>query len=220
MIMCPSTFSLVKVCGLTRQEDAHLCAQLRVNLAGFIFHPDSPRNIAPEAAAAIDTGAMMRVGVFVRQSVEEVREIMSRARLHLAQLHGDQVEAFCEALGRNRVMRVFWPERHASREDLEREMARFVPLARYFLLDAGSGGGGHGRATDFTLLAGLRVDKSWFLAGGLGPDNLAEALLRTCPCGVDLNSGVEASPGIKDHDKVRTAMSILGSISQQPSEKS
>lgn len=207
MIGCSDV--MIKVCGLTRQEDADLCVELKVNLAGFIFHPASPRAVTPEQVAAIDTPDIMRVGVFVDQDVAEVRRIMDVAGLHLAQLHGDQDVEFCERLGRMRVMRTFWPERYPDRADLAAEMQRYEPVSRFFLLDAGASGGGHGRAMDFSRLKGLKPHKTWFLAGGLGPDNLMKALEDCDPCGVDLNSGVEASPGVKDPDKLRQVNKML-----------
>lgn len=197
---------LVKVCGITRAEDAQAAARAGARLLGFIFHPKSPRRVTPEQAAAIETPGLMRVGVFVDQTVDEVLAVMERACLDLAQLHGDQDEAFCRAVGKSRVMRAFWPERHPDLAGLEAELERFAPYIRFALMDAGASGGGHGRAMDFSRLAGLRCAKTWLLAGGLGPDNLAEAMAACTPCGVDLNSGVESAPGVKDSAKLKTAM--------------
>ncbi len=199
---CCDSALLVKICGLTRQADVDKCLELKADLAGFVFHEGSPRNISPKTAADIDTGPLMRVGVFVRQNPAEVRAIMRQADLHLAQLHGDQNEEFCDQIGKKKVMRVFWPARYATREALEAEIARFDDYTRFVLLDAGQSGGGHGESLDFTLLKGLACRKTWFLAGGLGPENICQALGTCAPCGVDLNSGVESAPGIKDHERL------------------
>lgn len=196
---------LVKVCGMTRQEDADACTELGADLLGFIFHPPSPRNLTPEQAAAIVTKGVLRVGVFVRQGADEVRAILHAARLDLAQLAGNQDEAFCRAVGPERVIRVFWPERHASIPELEAELARFADLMRYALLDAGTSGGGHGRPLPFTSLAGIKTPCPWLLAGGLSAANLGEALEQCSPAGVDINSGVESEPGKKDRGKVGAA---------------
>ncbi len=206
---CCQNLTMIKVCGLTRQEDADICTCLESALAGFIFHPASPRSVTPEQAAAIHTGTAMRVGVFVEQSVEEIREIMAKAKLHLAQLHGDQDEDFCAALGKTRVMRVFWPERYETREALEADLQRYAPHCRFFLFDAGKTLGGHGAEQDWSRLIGVRSPKAWFIAGGLGPDNVLAAVKACDPCGVDLNSGVEAAPGIKDHDKLKAVLRQL-----------
>jgi len=200
---------IIKVCGLTRQEDATLCQKMKVDLAGFIFHPKSPRCIDPAAAAKIDTGPLMRVGVFVEQSVKEVLSVMDQARLHLAQLHGGQDPDFCARVGKTRVMRVFWPARYGSRQELEKELIRFVPCSRFFLFDGGGYGGGHGQPWNYSLLKGLETYKTWFLAGGLGPGRIKDALASCDPCGLDLNSGVESAPGIKDEDKLEKALAEL-----------
>lgn len=201
---------LVKVCGMTRQEDADACMDLGADLLGFIFHPPSPRNVTPEQARAITTAGVLRVGVFVRQGADEVRAIMETARLDLAQLAGNQDEAFCRAVGPERVIRVFWPERHASIPELEAELARFAGLMKYALLDAGTSGGGTGRSLPFASLAGIKTPCPWLLAGGLSAANLGEALSRCSPAGVDLNSGVENEPGKKDRGKVGEAFREVG----------
>lgn len=209
VIHCCERSTLVKVCGITRQEDADDCLAQEVALLGFIFHPESPRNVTVEQAAAINTGQAMRVGVFVDQPAAEVRKIMRLADLHLAQLHGGQDQDYCHSIGRSRVMRVFWPERYASREEFEAEVEAYVECSRFFLFDAGVSGGGHGRGLKLDYLAGFKTKKAWFLAGGLGPDNIREAIRVCNPCGVDLNSGVEQSPGIKDHEKIQTTLALL-----------
>lgn len=209
MQTCCDHATLVKVCGITRQEDADMCVKLGVDMIGFIFHEPSPRSITPEQAAAIDTGATMRVGLFLRQTPQEVREIMRTANIHLAQLHGDQDEEFCEDLGRARIMRVFWPERYSNLEDLEADLQKFAPYARFFLLDAGTSGGGHGRSYDATFLSGLKSPKTWFVAGGIGPENLCDMLGSCDPCGIDVNSGVEVSPGVKDHARMKELYRLM-----------
>ncbi|MEW5772953.1 MAG: phosphoribosylanthranilate isomerase [Thermodesulfobacteriota bacterium] len=200
---------LVKVCGMTRQEDADACMELGADLLGFILHPPSPRNVAPEQAAAMATPGILRVGVFVRQDADEVRRIMEAARLDLAQLAGNQDPDFCRAVGAGRAVRVFFPERHAGIPELEAELARFAGCMRFALLDAGTSGGGHGRSLAFSSLAGIRSPAPWLLAGGLSPANLSEALSQCSPAGVDINSGVERAPGLKDRAKLEAAFAAL-----------
>lgn len=200
---------LVKVCGMTRQEDADACRGLGADLLGFIFHAPSPRNVTPEQAAAMATPGVLRVGVFVRQPADEVRQIMDAARLDLAQLAGNQDPDFCRAVGPERVIRVFWPERHANVAELESELARFAGLMKYALLDAGTSGGGHGRSLPFASLATVASPAPWLLAGGLSAANLAAALSQCSPAGVDLNSGVESAPGSKDPARLAAAFAAL-----------
>ncbi|GAB7081373.1 phosphoribosylanthranilate isomerase [Megalodesulfovibrio paquesii] len=200
---------LVKVCGITRQEDADAAAAVNASLLGFIFHPKSPRAVTPAQAKAICTDERMRVGVFVNQTAGEILDIMDQAGLHLAQLHGDQDEACCLALGRQRVMRAFWPQRHETVASFEAELARFAPYCRFLLLDAGASGGGHGKTLDWAALGRIKMPRSWFLAGGLSPENVRQAVDLCNPDGVDLNSGVESAPGIKDPAKLAAAREAL-----------
>ncbi|MBU1003909.1 MAG: phosphoribosylanthranilate isomerase [Proteobacteria bacterium] len=200
---------LIKICGITRQQDADVCLAAGVDMTGFIFHESSPRNIQPGAAAAIETGTALRVGVFVRQEQQQVLEIMRRAKLDLAQLCGDQDRAFCRAVGAARVIRVFWPERYKMRAALEDELSDYEQSMSYVLLDAGLSGGGHGRTQDFGLLTGLDSPVPWLLAGGLGVDNLARAMGQCTPSGFDLNSGLESAPGVKDAELVRRAVALI-----------
>lgn len=212
---------LVKVCGLTRQQDADACADAGVDLCGFIFHPASPRGVTPAVAAGLHSHGMARVGVFVKQSADEVLAVMDAARLDFAQLHGGQDAAFCDRVGPERVIRAAWPQRHvdpaghADRSALEAELAGLAPHVRCFLLDAGTSGGGHGATMDWSALRGLAPGAPWLLAGGLTPDNVASAVAACgghAPAmlmGVDLNSGVESAPGQKDARLVASALAAL-----------
>lgn len=197
---------LVKVCGLRRPEDVTLCEELGVNWTGFIFYPPSPRDVTPDHVAILPRGRATRVGVFVLQSAEEVREIMDQADLDLAQLHGRQDRRFCEQVGPQRVVRVFWPLRYPDLATLEQDMATFASSCQAMLLDAGTSVGGHGVSLDFTALARLHFPRPWLLAGGLNPENIQDALIKCRPWGVDLNSGVEEAPGRKSPLLLRTIM--------------
>ncbi len=207
---------LIKVCGLTDLENALMVARMDVNMLGFVFHKESPRNVPPSFPAMLTIPGVKRVGVFVRQTPEEVGRIMLRGHLEMAQLHGGQDAEFCKRVGPERVIRAFWPERHAGSGDprgaLEEEMASFAEAAAFFLLDAGRAGGGHGRALDFAALENLDSPRPLLLAGGLGPDNAARAFFMHSEggfAGFDLNSGVERSPGIKDRDKLEETLLLL-----------
>lgn len=217
---------LVKVCGMTSQADARMCAGLGVDLLGFIFHQKSPRNVGPELPASLgpdDLPGVRKVGLFVAQSVDETLALMRAGHLDLAQLHGGQDLAFCEALARGigpeRVIKVLWPEKAAGLEDFQAELDRFAPVCGMYLVDAGQGGGGHGRgimegaATDLLLCADF--PRPWLLAGGLSPATAGPALERLAPlgargpAGVDLNSGVESAPGVKDETLLRQALAAV-----------
>ncbi len=200
---------LLKVCGLTRSEDLRGLQDLGVDMTGFIFAAKSPRRISPEQAAAMPHGRNRRVGVFVEQTAGEIVSIMDAAKLDFAQLHGAHDEEVCRVIGRERCIKVFWPAKYPSRDGFLRDLDRFANLAQYFLFDAGTSGGGHGKSMDFNLVTNLDSPRPWLLAGGLGPHNVAEAL-ATAPDGLDLNSGLETSPGVKDLGKAKEAFEKVG----------
>ena len=207
---------LLKVCGLRMAGQVAILDGLGVDMLGFIFAGGSPRAVRPEEVAAMAKGKARRVGVFVEQSADEVRRVMDAAGLDLAQLHAGQDEEFCRQVGPERVIKVFWPQRYAvgcgieeARAALERDMTRFADLCALVLLDAGMSGGGHGASLDFGSLAGLRAPRPWLLAGGLSPDNAALALEQAAPDGLDLNSGVETAPGVKDIERIERVMRLM-----------
>lgn len=205
----------VKVCGLTRPEDFQFCAQAGA-WTGFIFHPASPRNISPDQAAAIETGSAVRVGVFVDQNSAEVKQIMETARLNLVQLHGGQSTDFCREIGPERIIKVFWPQRYGTQAELTADLDKYAGSAAFFLLDAGTGGGGHGRPLDLKFIRGLKSPRPWLLAGGLTAEHLRSLNPVDLPglYGFDFNSGVEEAPGLKDHQLIRAALMAAAEIKQ------
>jgi len=197
------TRPLVKVCGMTRMEDVELCTKLGVDLLGFIFHPKSPRNADPDFVASVKTGKVTKVGVFVDQSPKEVLDTMQQCGLHAAQLHGGQDTTFCWQIGPDAVIRTFWPDTYPSAAALTRDLEHYSEVCGHFLLDAGvKGQGGTGHSIDFSILQDIEIQTPWFLAGGIGPHNIDEVLALNPP-GIDINSGVESAPGIKDETKLR-----------------
>lgn len=212
---------LIKICGLTRQEDLDLAGRLGAQWCGFIFHPQSPRYIAPERAAQLESGSMLRVGVFVKQEAEEIRHVMKAARLDLAQLHGSQTPECALAIGAERVIRVIWPDRYTHRALLHAALQKHARACAYYLLDAGTAGGGSGRRLEWQDLSGLRPPRPWLLAGGLSADNVRQALSCCAPKGVDFNSGVEDAPGLKNERKLQAAVVAAfkaGALRADPAE--
>lgn len=201
----------VKVCGLTRAEDVAFCHAAGVQYVGFIMAVESPRRILPAAAAAMPKDAAgrvaKRVGVFTGHDIAELERQADEASFDFLQLHGGQDAALCRALGPERVIKVFWPERH-DRETLQREMDRFAPVCAHFLFDAGKSGGGAGSGFAWERLKDLAIPRPWFLAGGIGPDT-AKAAAAMQPFGLDVNSGVEISPGVKDVAKIQAVLRNL-----------
>ncbi|MBQ7739162.1 MAG: phosphoribosylanthranilate isomerase [Desulfovibrionaceae bacterium] len=199
---------LIKICGLTRAEDVQVALDLGCDLAGFIFHPQSPRYIEPSVAASFDSGNMRRVGVFVTEDSDEILQIAKEARLDLIQLHGDQSEEVAQKIGPERVIRVLWPDRYMHKGQLYQAMCKQAHCA-YYLLDAGMSRGGSGKTFDWAEISGIEAPHPWFLAGGLRAKNIVLAMQEFSPDGLDLNSGLEEAPGIKSKAKMEEAVNLI-----------
>lgn len=187
-----STF--VKICGITNMEDAVQALEAGADALGFNFWPRSPRYIAPAAARVISdalAGRILRVGVFVDAEAGQVRAVVESAGLDVAQLHGQSAEM--EGLR-------LWQAWSATSEELRERIE--AGGAEAYLIDTPSGAlrGGTGKTFDWSLAKNLpgRI----VLAGGLGPENVAEAIEQVRPWGVDACSRLESEPGRKDHGKV------------------
>lgn len=192
----------IKICGITRVEDARAAAAAGADAIGFVFYPPSPRAIAPmraaEIAAALPAG-LAKVGVFVNESVARMAEIRARVGLDVIQLHGDEGPETALALPCP-VIRAF----RAAPRDLEdaARMARFPAAA--VLVDGERAGfyGGTGAPASQGAIAAARRARRWILSGGLAPDNVAGKIAALAPWGVDVSSGVEFAPGFKDANRI------------------
>jgi len=204
---------IIKICGMREQAELDCAAALGVDLCGFIFAPQSPRAVTPEQAAALDSGDMLRVGVFVTDDMRFIEETARAARLDRIQLHGDQsmtcADRLSRTLGAERLIRVLWPERYPDLAALEETMNRHAASTGMFLLDAGMSGGGSGKRIGSERLRGLNAPRPWLLAGGLTPENVKETVAACVPGGVDFNSGLESEPGRKDPSRMRAALTAL-----------
>lgn len=194
----------VKLCGITRPEDAELAAELGAWAIGFILWPGSKRAVDPGVAAGIARRLRRRlesVGVFVNQPLDEVETAADAIGLTHVQLHGDEGPSFCAAVRERTGCRVIKALRIGSPADL-RDAARFH--TDLHLLDSAARGlrGGTGATWDWDLAARRRSDVPVILSGGLTPENVAAGIAAVRPFGVDVASGVEASPGIKDPAKM------------------
>lgn len=198
----------IKVCGQTHVGTVDTSLALGARYIGFIFHPSSPRSIIPERAAAIHTRFTRRVGVFVRQGAEDILRIMQIARLDYAQLHGAQTTEDAEKIGPDRVIRTIWPERCGTLSALQQTLDEWAPFCAMYLLDAGAhvGSGGTGKSLDVERFAHVNFPHPWILAGGVSARNIPQLLAHCSPDGIDLNSGVELAPGLKDPVKLLAAV--------------
>ncbi|MEW6658456.1 MAG: phosphoribosylanthranilate isomerase [Thermodesulfobacteriota bacterium] len=193
----------VKICGITNLEDALLAAELGADALGFIFYPPSPRSVEPDAARAIIAQLppfVTTVGVFVDEDAAKVKDLAAHLGLDWLQLHGQETPEYCRALDR-RVIKVFRIRDAASLERLH----DYQGAAQAFLLDTYKKGvvGGTGEVFDWDLAREARKYGPIILAGGLTPENVAQAIAAAQPQAVDVASGVEAYPGKKDPEKLR-----------------
>jgi phosphoribosylanthranilate isomerase len=185
----------LKVCGITRREDARHAVEQGATALGFIFWPGSPRHVTREQAGAIIAdlpASVTAVGVFVDESVEGICDVAAYTGISAVQLHGHEPHAYAEALG--------WPVlRSTNLEGVDR-ICRDWPAAATLLLDAADPvrRGGTGRTIDWRRAAEVARMRRVILAGGLNAANVAEAIATVQPFGVDVSSGIESSPGVKD----------------------
>lgn len=182
---------MVKICGITRREDAVAAAEAGAHALGFNFYKRSPRYIEPELAAELGEGLpVIRVGVFVNEYPEAVMDAAERAALDVVQLHGNEDPAEYAMM---RVWKAFRVDATFDPEMLDRA------AAEAYVLDGPAPGTGTG--FDWTLARGLR--HKIILAGGLSSDNVADAIRTVRPWGVDACSRLESAAGIKDHERMR-----------------
>jgi len=189
----------LKICGITRLTDALHAVEQGATAVGFVLWPRSPRAVSVERAAEIIAelpSHVMAVGVFVNEPVDGIRAIAKRTRLTAVQLHGDEPPAYAEALDWPVIRAVSVGEIGEASQAWSPETALLLdnidPVRR----------GGTGAVIDWSEAADLAQKRRVVLAGGLTPANVASAIRAVRPFGVDVSSGVESAPGVKDFGKV------------------
>jgi phosphoribosylanthranilate isomerase len=198
----------VKICGITRPEDAALAVELGAFAIGMVFWPGSPRAISAADAAAIVAEVpshVWKVGVFVNQPADDVRRIAAEAGLDVVQLHGDERVSDYDGVA-PRVLKAI-----AVRDETAHDLLDQVPRGTIVVLDAHDPvrRGGTGRTIDWSLAHDLARVRPSLLSGGLRPDNVREAIRQVNPYGIDISSGVEAAPGRKDPDRLRALFAAV-----------
>lgn len=195
----------VKVCGITNPEDAAGAIELGAWAIGLIHHKPSRRSV--KASVAAEIGAAFRretevVGVFVNPTLDYVVAAVENAQLSMVQLSGNEGANFCHEVARRTGAKVIKAIHVSSAADIRR--AEAYRGTDFHLFDSGGRGtwGGTGRTFDWDLLADHHSDMPFILAGGLDPDNVTEAIRVVRPDAVDVASGVERSPGVKDHGRM------------------
>ena len=202
----------VKICGMTQLKDAEFAVEQGADAVGFIFYKKSPRAVTMKTVKEIIAKLpplVDTVGVFVNESADRVNKIADYCGLDLVQLHGEESPAFCRKI-RRRVIKAFRVKDLQSIKQLEK-----YPVSG-FLLDTFSDNlhGGTGKTFDWNLALPAKKIGPVILAGGLTPRNIRQAVSQVRPYGVDVCSGVEKSPGVKDLEKVRAFLKNIRSGSK------
>jgi phosphoribosylanthranilate isomerase len=206
----------VKVCGLTRLEDAQLAHELGAWALSMIFWKGTPRRVKPadaeRVAAAFKRADVEICGVFVNSTLDEVARMADRVGLTMLQFHGEEGPAYCAEAHRRTGARVIKAKAVGDRGDVQ-ALDAFRDVD-YHLIDARVPGlrGGTGQRVEVDLVRARRSPIPLILAGGLSPDNVADAALAVEPFAVDTASGTEAAPGVKDPEKLRAFFEALESV--------
>jgi phosphoribosylanthranilate isomerase len=191
----------VKICGITRAEDADAAVAAGANAIGFVFWPDSPRRVAVDVAKRIAAATSVQtVGVFVDQPADEVNRIADAVGLGVVQLHGAESVEYAR-----KIARPVW-----KALTLDAPIDTW-PADIMVLLDAHDPArkGGTGKTIDWTRAAGIAKRRQVVLAGGLRAENVGEAVSSVQPYGIDVSSGVEVAPGIKDPGRIKALFEAL-----------
>ena len=198
----------IKICGITNKEDAFCAADCGAAALGIIIYPASPRYTCPENVRQIISALpakLATVGVFVNEKPEDVRKIVEYCALDMIQLHGDESSEYCRQFPTSMMIKAVELK---NNDDIDRALT--YPVAA-LLIDTRDAGlyGGTGKKSNWGLAGDLRGKKPLILSGGLNTENVAEALKTVTPDALDINSGVEASPGKKDHQKLACIFDII-----------
>ncbi len=217
----------VKICGLTRVEDALAAIEAGADMLGFNFYRKSRRALRPSLCRRIlrelhgHRNGVLMVGVFVNSTVSEINRIMSSCGLDLAQLHGDEPPETLVAL-EGRAFKAVRPQSSAQAERAVHRYSNLGPeMGPALLLDAHQPGryGGTGNLADWTLAKQVAGDAAVMLAGGLTPMNVRSALNQVMPWGVDVASGVESAPGYKNPKKIQEFVRVVRSFEREVVEE-
>lgn len=204
-----------KICGLTTPETVDAAVEAGARFVGFVTFPRSPRHIASldilKSLGARVPGSVTRVGLFVDADDALIDARLATGAIDMLQLHGAETAERVAALKARTGKPVIKAIKVASPADVERGIAGYAGTADRLMFDAADGTlpGGNATAFDWTFLSGRTVPLPWFLAGGLNPDNVAEAVRVTGARAVDVSSGVEATRGVKSVELIRA---FLGAV--------
>ena len=194
----------IKVCGMTDVENLKEILEVKPDFVGFIFYNKSSRNIESSEALEMNTKGVKKVGVFVNEEIEELVKIMVKYKLDYAQLHGDESPEYCNKLKNysTSIIKAVSVDAHFDFNHLK----PFLPYVKYFLFDTkGEKRGGNGVKFNWDVLSDYHLDKPFFLSGGITEKDADEINKLKHPqlFAVDINSGFEISPGVKNPERVK-----------------
>lgn len=211
----------VKICGITRPEDARMAVDAGVDAIGLVFYEKSPRYVTPAQAAeiaAIIPAFVTTVALFKDASVDEIHALLQQAPVDLIQFHGSEDAAFCEQFQRPYIKALGMTGTAEDRMTYLQDSVMQYQRSRGFLLDAHAPGeaGGTGKSFDWEQIPALKdiMKKDIILAGGLHAGNVRQAIEATQPYAVDVSSGVESRPGVKGRAKVEAFMQQVSMASE------
>lgn len=211
----PENRTQVKICGITTLEDARFASGALADFLGFIFYSESPRYVEPAKAGAIINWieGPKKVGVFVNQPLDDVNSIATQTGIDLVQLHGNESPEYCGLVDLP-VIKAFHVSDETGAEDLKKRIKPYMKCTEYFLFDTktDSEWGGTGKTFDWNLIRDISGDQPFFLAGGLNTGNVEQAIRKVNPSVVDLSSGLEESPGLKDFRKIEEFFDVMRDV--------
>jgi phosphoribosylanthranilate isomerase len=208
----------IKICGITNMEDAVMAFAYGADALGFIFYEKSPRYVSPETAMRIIRNLpddISKVGVFVNHDIHAVRQIYEFCGLDLIQLHGDESPAYCREFSQSILIKAISPRNEEDLGIVKRYGVKAV------IIDARESGlyGGTGKKSNWELAAKLKEMHLLVLSGGLNAGNILEGIRTVSPHAVDVNSGVELSPGKKDPKQVQSMIETVHAAGETSTTK-
>ena len=197
-----------KICGIKEINTIDCCLKNNVNFFGMIFYSTSPRNISLDKAEELISYSknkkIMPVGVFVNENIKKIQSVIKSLELQAIQLHGEESDKYIKEIKNYKNVIIIKSIKIKEKEDLRK--IDYYNLNEYFLFDykpnIGELPGGNSKTFDWSILSGLKIDKPWFLSGGVNISNIDNIKYYANPDGIDLSSGVEEFPGLKNNTMI------------------
>ena len=209
--------SKIKICGIKKIETLKCCIQNNINYFGLIFYKKSPRHISYESALDLinysKNKKIFSVGVFVNENIENLNQILKKLNFNFIQLHGEENDKYIKDIKKNNNIKIIKVISVGGLKDIEKTIK--YPNSDFFLFDYKPNikelPGGNAKKFDWSLLKGIKIEKPWFLSGGININNINDIKNYAIPYGIDVSSGVEEKLGIKNNKKIVSLINTYGS---------